>query len=153
MEDSWTIAIDTREQRPLEFVWPTSPATLATGDYSIIGFEDQVAIERKSLADLVQTLIRHRDRFVKELERFLAIPFRCIIVESDLRKLFAHSYRSQAHPESVLGLALAFMIDYKIPILFCSTRIIAAKVAFSFLKRAQSRIIASGDGNGEHTDV
>ena len=41
------IAIDTREQRPYRFVW-SEIKTLTTGDYSVIGLEDRVAIERKS---------------------------------------------------------------------------------------------------------
>ncbi len=154
MTESWTIAIDTREKRPLEFTWPHSLVTLATGDYSIVGLEDQVAVERKALPDFVSTLIHNRDRFHRELERFRAIQFRCIIVESDMRKLFLKSLRSRAHPMSIIGLALAAMIDYNIPILFCSTREIAAKVTLSFLHRAYRRITEKKENpNGECPNV
>jgi ERCC4-type nuclease len=52
-----TILIDTREQRPLDFGSQlTRRATLATGDYSVEGLADSVAIERKSLADLTVAL-------------------------------------------------------------------------------------------------
>ena len=148
MANSWKIAIDTREQRPLEFEWLSERVTLATGDYSIIGYEDQIAIERKSLTDLDSTVIHNRDRFERELERFRSIPFKCIVVESDMRKLFLKSRRGQAHPMSIIGLCLAYQIDYDIPFLFSSTREIAAKVVLSFLHRAYKRLPKEEETNG-----
>lgn len=64
---------DTREQNPLLFkgydVTP-EPATLPVGDYSLPGFTDRAAIERKSLDDLISCLINDsRDRFERELAR------------------------------------------------------------------------------------
>lgn len=53
------IVIDTREQTPYGFAkYDAEPirAALPTGDYSLPGFEDRVAIERKSLDDLVGCL-------------------------------------------------------------------------------------------------
>lgn len=64
------IVVDTREQTPYEFATmvcdkadgggplyvPTLRAGLPTGDYSLAGYEDMVAVERKSLADLFGTL-------------------------------------------------------------------------------------------------
>lgn len=50
------ILIDTREQQPFSFTRyevATEPATLPVGDYSLPGFEDWAAIERKSLEDLI----------------------------------------------------------------------------------------------------
>jgi len=140
MTKLWTLAIDTREQKPLKIERPSQLVTLTTGDYSITGFENKVAIERKSLNDLVNTLIHNRERFEQELERFRMFQFKCIIVESDLRAIFAESYRSKARPMSIVGLCLSLMIDYNIPILFCSTREIAAKIALSFLHRAYRRL-------------
>ncbi len=140
MADPWTIAIDTRERKPLKFDHPNEKVTLATGDYSIVGFEDRVAIERKSLNDLINTLIHNRERFEKELERFRSFQFKCIIVESDLKAVFSEKYRSKAHPMSIVGLFLSLMMDYDIPVLFCSTKPIAAKVALSFLHRAHRRL-------------
>ena len=140
MADPWKIAIDTREQRPLEFEWPSERVTLATGDYSIVGFEDQVAIERKSLTDLTSTVIHNRDRFERELKRFQTIPFRCVVVESDMRKLFLKSSRSRAHPLSIIGLCIRYQLDYDIPFWFSSTREITAMFVSSFLHRAFKRI-------------
>ena len=53
------IVIDTREQAPFPFSGEqyrgteTAFGTLDTGDYSLAGLTDKVAVERKSLPDLV----------------------------------------------------------------------------------------------------
>ena len=52
------IVVDTREQTPFEFrhekyETTTKQGTLSVGDYSLAGLEDKVAVERKSLPDLV----------------------------------------------------------------------------------------------------
>ena len=66
------IIIDTREQRPFAFLGQngdieTERGTLSLGDYSLAGLTDRVAVERKSLADLVTGLGKERERFQREL--------------------------------------------------------------------------------------
>ena len=136
-----TIIIDAREQWAWEITKiATVRGTLKTGDYSLAGFEDQVAIERKSLDDLVQTMIRDRERFERELERLRPYRFKCIIIEADLRAVYHRDYRSTALPQSIVGLVLRCMMDYNIPVFFAATRGIAQDVAISFLKRAWNRL-------------
>jgi len=57
--------------------------TLKTGDYSLRGFEDEIATERKSLQDLYNTLGSGRDRFEREMMRFAAMRFGAIVVEAE----------------------------------------------------------------------
>ncbi len=69
------ITVDSREQHPYDFQGITAAgrpvevttitAGLKSGDYSIAGYEDAVAVERKSLSDLYGTLTSGRDRFRK----------------------------------------------------------------------------------------
>ena len=47
----------------LPFKGPTRVNALRTGDYSLEGYQDQIAIERKSIDDLVVCLGKERDRF------------------------------------------------------------------------------------------
>ena len=67
------ILIDTREQAPFAFTHERyagttiEAGTLDTGDYSLAGLTDLVAVERKSLPDLVACLGRERERFEREL--------------------------------------------------------------------------------------
>lgn len=95
VECPFTVAIDTREQHPWMFtgfqadadksykplVVATNKATLKTGDYSIVGFDDQICIERKSPADAFSTFTVDRDRWERELERMSCIPISRVIIE------------------------------------------------------------------------
>lgn len=72
---------DTREQMPL--IFPEAAveiSTLQTGDYSLKGFEDKVCIERKSLADLLQSLGQERERFMREVHRMRAYEYAGIVI-------------------------------------------------------------------------
>jgi len=79
---------DSREQAPYAFTGPryegvtVKVGTLQTGDYSLHGLTDKVAVERKSLPDLVQCLGRERDRFERELQRAAALAAFCVVVEA-----------------------------------------------------------------------
>jgi ERCC4-type nuclease len=75
--------IDTREQCPLDLSPLRSVAgTLTTGDYSVQGLETVVAVERKSLGDLLGCIGQYRERFDREVQRLLAYSCRAIVVEA-----------------------------------------------------------------------
>jgi ERCC4-type nuclease len=67
------IIVDSREQLPFGFSRydvETEVKGLPVGDYSIPGFEDKAAVERKSIEDLVGCLKnRGRDRFERVLAK------------------------------------------------------------------------------------
>jgi ERCC4-type nuclease len=84
-EGAFRIVVDTREQAPLRFgAWPTVAAGLRTGDYSIEGFEDRVAVERKGLSDLFTCVGRERPRFERELVRLAAMDYGAVVLEATL---------------------------------------------------------------------
>ena len=56
---------------------------LPAGDYSLEGRETEFAVERKSLADFVQTVIRDRERFRKELLRLKTYRRACVVIEGE----------------------------------------------------------------------
>ena len=67
--------IDTREQNPLSFrrfrKWfaDIEERALPLGDYSVSGMEDSCVVERKDLADLIQSFTTNRHVFVRPHER------------------------------------------------------------------------------------
>jgi len=136
------IVIDTREQKPYGFdpahVTVTRRA-LPAGDYSLAGQEESVAVERKSLPDFVSSVVHHRDRFERELERLSSYEAACVLVEADLRDVAEGRYRSHAHPNAVLGSVIGLFVRYGVPILFCSTREIAARFTAGYLQRFHVR--------------
>ena len=98
------VIIDTREQAPWSFSnLRTAPGSLATGDYSVVGLTHLIAIERKSLDDLLSCVGRERDRFRRELKRLQAYRFRCLVIETDYSALERGEWRSKIQPASVLG--------------------------------------------------
>ena len=77
------VLIDRREQTPWSFANLASErAALDTGDYSIRGLTHAVAVERKSLDDLLSCVGRERNRFLRELARLRGFRFRCLVVET-----------------------------------------------------------------------
>ncbi len=68
-------------------VVPVVVEGLPAGDYSIRGYGERIAIERKSKADLFGTLGQGRDRFVRELDRLNAYDFAAVVVEAELSEI------------------------------------------------------------------
>ncbi len=94
---------------------------LHTGDYSIVGFEDEFTIERKSANDLVNTLIHDRERFGKEMKRMQSLQFRRVVCTSSLEAIRQGFYHSKANPNAVLALVQTFEIEYNVPFVFAAS--------------------------------
>ena len=134
------IIIDTREQRPFDFLSQNGDievvkGTLSLGDYSLAGLESFVAVERKSLADLVMCLGTERERFHRELMRAAALEAFCVVVEASWQELAAGKYRSKLSPASGMASVLAFMARHRIPFLFAGNRANAEAVTAGFLRQ------------------
>lgn len=131
MRTPFRILVDTREQTPLPFsrLVPTRRATLYPGDYSIEGLEGLFAVERKSLADLVGTLIGHRDladgsrrnardRLVEELLAMSGHRFRCVAVTAPRAAVEEHRYQSRIDPRNVVGMVASIEAWTGVPFKF-----------------------------------
>jgi len=105
-----TAVIDTREQTPLDLdPLRTVTGTLATGDYSVRGLEHVVAVERKSLTDLLCCIGRERERFDREVQRLLAYPVRALVVEATWPDIEQGEWRGKVTPQAALGLLLGWI--------------------------------------------
>ena len=81
--DQVTAIVDSREQYPLDLSpLHTVAGTLTTGGLFRLGLVDVVAIERKSLSDLLACIGQQRARFDREVLRMLAYPTRAIVIEN-----------------------------------------------------------------------
>ena len=137
------ILIDTREQRnwtfpPERFI--VERATLATGDYTIKGLEDRVALERKSLGDYVSTVIGQWTRFRKELNRLMTYDIAAIVVEANVEDVMQHKYESEAEPASVMGRAHGIFLDTGIPTLWWGSRVVCEPQVWQFLTLADKKL-------------
>ena len=135
------ILIDSREQAPFTFQGKTyagvqiETGTLATGDYSLAGLTDKIAIERKSVADLVQCLGRERKRFERELIRAAALDSFVVVVEADWREIAQGQYRSQLNPHAACQSIAAFTARLKISFLLAGSRAGAEYMTWSVLRQ------------------
>jgi DNA excision repair protein ERCC-4 len=117
------IIVDTREQSPLVFTRLASEvAGLTTGDYSFSGGETFMAVERKSVADLVGCCMGvDRARFERELHRLRGFQFKRLLVVGRQEEIEAHQYRSRIDPEAVLNTLAALEVRYEVPVVFADT--------------------------------
>jgi DNA excision repair protein ERCC-4 len=134
------ILIDTREQLPFSFeAYPgatTESAALPCGDYSLPGFEDRVAVERKSIDDLIGCLMNdNRARFERELARARHYELFAVVVEATLGDMAAGRYRSEMRPKSALQSVLTFFVRYGVPFIWAGNRAGAEYVTHSLLSK------------------
>jgi DNA excision repair protein ERCC-4 len=135
--DMVTAIVDTREQTPLIFpTMPTARGTLDTGDYSVRGLEQHIAIERKELNDFLACVGRERDRFERELDRLRAFPHRAVVIEADWTTLMAGLWRSQLQPQQVTESVTAWMMRYAVPFFLVGDRAHAQHAVESLLFHA-----------------
>ena len=104
-----TAISDSREQNPL-CLDPLKVKTeaLTTGDYTCVGCEDLIRIERKSLPDLIGCVGRDRDRFEREVERLLAFPVRILLIESTWPAIEMKGWRGKVAVSQVVGSLLGW---------------------------------------------
>ena len=132
---------DSREQSPYVFQAQryegvmVEVGTLQTGDYSLTGLQDKVAVERKELSDLVLCLGRERERFERELQRGAALDAFAVVVEASWADLAGGNFRSKLNPHAACQSVLAFMSRYRAPFFFAGSRAAAEYVTWGFLRQ------------------
>lgn len=142
------VVIDTREQTPLCFERLASQrGTLDAGDYSIVGLEHLVALERKNLGDLLGCCGYGRDRFKRELQRLRAYRYRLLLVEADAKTLETgiesstlRPWRSKLQPSHVLGALAAWIAQYDLPTWLAGDHAAAGRFAERYLYQCARRV-------------
>jgi len=148
-----TVRTDTREQRPYTFegiAWDrqdgggpgktlqitTVEKKLPIGDYSLLGYETRVGIERKSWEDAVGTLGRGRDRFERTMEKSRSYQFYAIVIEQDWDTLSTKTpVHSQLSPKVVVRSLMTFMVRYGVHVIPAGPRRLAEVTTFRLLER------------------
>lgn len=133
------IVQDSREQLPFSFLSAGADITvevgkLECGDYSLKSLETKIAVERKSLSDLVQSISTDRTRFLKELDRARGMSF-AIVCEGSWDDLVNGRYRSKMHPGAAAATIAAIMARRSVPVHFAGSRQAAELFTASFLRQ------------------
>lgn len=140
---------DKREKRPWNFEGlgvEIVPVTLNTGDYQLPG-AFVAAVERKSIQDIVGTLDRGLERFLKECGRLSQYRKRAIIIEGTVSDIEKRGYAGRISPaaifehleriETVMGVQVVWAVNPKA----------AQRMAYEFFRWAE--VTANkGDQNG-----
>lgn len=137
------LLVDTREQKPFafeRFQVEVERATLPAGDYSLPGFEDRVAIERKELNDLIGCLTSGRDRFERELSKLRFYDLAAVVVEASLEDVSKGRYRSEMKPHAALQSIFSFCVQYRVPFVWAGNRAGAEYATFSLLEKYLAEI-------------
>jgi ERCC4-type nuclease len=119
---------------------PYEVKTMKTADYSIVGYEDRIVVERKSLTDCFGSCGGGRENFEKEHERMAELVGRggyaCVIVEADWRTILTSPpSSSRMNPNAVFATAVSWGIKYKVQWIACPGRRFAEVAAFRILRK------------------
>lgn len=118
--EGFCIVIDTREQDGLFQKLPKGLVvvrdTLKYADYSVRGFENQIAIERKSLPDLWSSLTVEADRFKRELEALADYERKWLLIEALESSYLSFQEGRKIHPNSIRGALVSIEIRLGIPV-------------------------------------
>lgn len=143
--DPFTIIIDTREQTPWEFGYhDTAKQKLDTGDYSMVGFENIVAVERKkSVSELATNL--SESRFEDVLDRLSSIKHPYMIFEFDIDDVYAFPVGSDIPKRMwdklrisgnyIIKRLIEIQLKYNIQVIFCGDASNAERFTVSLMKR------------------
>jgi hypothetical protein len=133
---SMEILVDAHEQRPYRFAHQQATVTkvgLTAGDYAVAhGGAIVAAVERKSLGDLVGSLLSGRLRFA--LGELAALPRAAVVVEDRYSGVFG---LDRVRPAVVADSLAELQVRWpQIPIVFCDNRKLAEEWTYRYLGAA-----------------
>lgn len=126
------VIVDLQEKLPLTPYFKPEEVTvevahLETGDYSVRGATDLLAIERKALNDLLRCTAQDRDRFMDQMRRLKNYRCKFLIVEADEQDIADGIYESRVHPASVLGTLMTVQVRWGINVIHANGQRDAAR--------------------------
>jgi len=120
--EGFVLLQDTREQHPLFTRLPKGliiqSATLKDGDYSVRGFENKIAFERKGITDLFPYCSTERDKTVAKMTRLKTFDFAALIIEAKESEVLQHQVFTKVHPETIKGALISFQVRYGVHLQF-----------------------------------
>lgn len=146
------IAIDTREQLRYRFDgYESYRTTLATGDYSLEGFETVLAVERKNHSDAWGCLTEGRKRFERCLERLSLLDRSAIVIEASMAEFCVPpSQIKRVNAATAMGSYISWSTKYRIPVYFAENRQWGERVTLRILAAYFKH--CAGGNNGRNND-
>lgn len=141
----FTIIVDTREQQPWTFDnYATAKKKLDTGDYSIVGLEHLLGIERKkSISEFANNIVEKR--FIDVVTRLSRLKYPFLLFEFDLKDVLIYPVGStvpkrmwnniKISPAFLMKNIIELQLLHNIHIMFCGSSSNAEKMAEFLLKK------------------
>ncbi|HEV2469695.1 MAG TPA: ERCC4 domain-containing protein [Candidatus Sulfotelmatobacter sp.] len=148
--------VDTREQNPLSFRrfrgWfqKIEYRALKLGDYSVKGMEDALAVERKDLADLIQSFTTNRAVFVARLRRMSELPHSLLVVTSSLTEIKSEYPYRAANPNRITQSLIAVLTGLRLPFICTDTHELGEEIVASYLYQTFLYEWLDRNGHGRH---
>lgn len=132
--------IDTREKKPFDI--PNSVnKKLDTGDYSVEGYENYIALERKGLPDLFHCLAgQDYKRFKDQLKRVSAMRYGALLVTSNYANISWGYLHSDLPGDEAQNRLIGLSMDYDIPMWLVGNVEEGTKLTLKFLTQAYKRV-------------
>jgi DNA excision repair protein ERCC-4 len=107
----------------------------------VAGFEDRIAVERKTAEDLISCLMGdNRQRFERELAKAKSYDTFLVIIEASLQDIAEGRYRSAMKPHAALQSIAAMMIRHRVSFLFAGNREGGEYMTFSIFQKYLAEI-------------
>lgn len=129
--DDFILMVDSREQEQGRSAYVYEDVRyirkgLQVGDYSMLGFETKIAIERKAQEDFYVSICdkqaNGQSRMVNQVARLKKLDFAGMVIECSLEELLNPvTGFSSIHPNSVYGNLVSLVIRHGVHV-FCGTR-------------------------------
>jgi ERCC4-type nuclease len=153
--------VDTREQNPLSFRrfkgWfaHIEHRALPLGDYSVVGMENSCVVERKDLADLIQSFTTNRSVFINRLRRMSRLPHSLLVVTAPLSEIKTEYPYRGANPNRITQSLIAVLAGLRLPFICTETHELGEEIVASYLyqtflydwleQNGHGRFLADGD--------
>jgi hypothetical protein len=138
----FTIAIDHHEREPYRFARvggssvPTRVVSLGAGKYSLVGYDHEIAVERKTALGLFLCCGMERDLFEMDLEKLAGLPASHLVIETTPYSILrAPPPGSQMDTKSVLASLIAWNQRYGVVPWFCDNRRMGERMTLMILAR------------------
>lgn len=136
-----TIIRDSREHRGAGYLFRGKEAEakivmkkLATGDYSLEGYEQEIVIERKRINELFGNFAGDRERFMREVERMGKISYKFLLIEGSFKDLVQmKKVPGKVSVKLVVATLISLMIKHNIKVVFAGNPKLAEQLAYRIL--------------------
>jgi ERCC4-type nuclease len=148
--------IDTREQNPLSFRrfrrWfaRIEYRALSLGDYSVEGMESSCVVERKDLADLIQSFTTNRAVFVNRLQRMSVLPQSLLVVTAPLSEIKSEYPYRAASPNRITQSLIAVLAGLRLPFICTESHELGEEIVASYLYQTFLYDWLDRNGHGRH---